>query len=62
MLVLTRAIGEAIMIGDEVQVRVLEVRGRQVTIGIKAPRHVAVHRQEIFDRIVDERKVAGSKN
>ena len=51
MLVLTRKLGQSIVIGDEVEVVVLEVRGEQVRIGIKAPRNVTVHRKEIYEQI-----------
>ncbi|MBS0352083.1 MAG: carbon storage regulator CsrA [Proteobacteria bacterium] len=52
MLVLTRATGERLIIGNgEVRLHVLEVRGNQVRIGIDAPRHISVHREEIFHRI-----------
>ena len=53
MLILTRKIGESLMVGDDVTVTVLEVNGGQVRIGIKAPRDIAVHREEVFDRIQD---------
>ena len=53
MLILTRKIGESLMVGDDVTVTVLEVNGGQVRIGIKAPRDIAVHREELFDRIQD---------
>ena len=51
MLILTRRVGETLMIGDHVSVTVLGVKGNQVRIGVNAPRDVAVHREEIFDRI-----------
>ena len=53
MLILTRRVGETLNIGDNVQVTVLGVRGSQVRIGVKAPRDVAVHREEILERIED---------
>lgn len=55
MLILTRRVGEAVMIGDEVTVTILGVKGNQVRLGIDAPKTVAVHREEIFDRIRDEK-------
>ncbi len=51
MLILTRRVGEAVTIGDEVTVTVLEVKGNQVRLGIKAPRAVSVHREEVAERI-----------
>lgn len=51
MLILTRRVGETLMIGDSVSVTVLGVKGNQVRIGITAPKDVAVHREEIFQRI-----------
>ena len=51
MLILTRRIGEALMIGANVKVTVLSVAGNQVRIGVDAPKNVAVHREEIFERI-----------
>ena len=51
MLILTRRIGEVLVIGDEVKLTVLGVRGNQVRIGVDAPRSVAVHRKEIYDQV-----------
>ncbi|HIG07155.1 MAG: carbon storage regulator CsrA [Methylococcales bacterium] len=56
MLILTRRIGETLMIGDEVKVTVLGVKGNQVRIGVDAPRDVSVHREEIYDRIKEEKQ------
>jgi carbon storage regulator len=54
MLILTRRVGETLVIGDEVTVTVLGVNGNQVRIGVNAPKEVAVHREEIFERIKNE--------
>jgi len=54
MLVLTRKIGQSIVIGDDVEVVVLEVRGEQVRVGIRAPKDVSVHRKEIYEQIYPE--------
>lgn len=54
MLVLTRKVSQSIVIGDSIEVVVLEVRGEQVRIGIKAPKNVAVHRKEIYEQISQE--------
>lgn len=56
MLILTRRVGETVMIGDDVTVTVLGVKGNQVRIGINAPKNVAVHREEIFERIKREQQ------
>jgi carbon storage regulator CsrA len=60
MLILTRRVGETIMIGDEVTFTVLGVKGNQVRVGINAPKRVAVHREEIFNRIEAEKRAAGN--
>ncbi len=59
MLILTRRVGETVMIGDDVTVTVLGVKGNQVRIGVNAPREVAVHREEIFERIKREESGEG---
>ena len=54
MLILTRRVGETVMIGDDVTITVLGVKGNQVRVGINATKHVAVHREEIYERIKRE--------
>jgi carbon storage regulator len=56
MLILTRRVGERLMIGDDVSVTVLGVKGNQVRIGVDAPASVGVHREEIYERIQSERR------
>ncbi len=60
MLVLTRKVNQSIVIGDEIEVVVLEVRGEQVRIGVRAPRTIAVHRKEIYEQIRQENLNAAS--
>lgn len=58
MLILTRRVGETLMIGDDVTVTILGVKGNQVRLGVNAPREVAVHREEIYQKIQDEKQDA----
>lgn len=51
MLILTRKIGEVLLVGDDVEITVLSIRGNQVKLGVNAPKEISVHRQEIYERI-----------
>ena len=62
MLVLTRKTDQSIMIGDDIKVFVVDVRGDQVKLGIEAPRSVSVHREEIYQEIQEENKRAALRH
>ncbi|MFQ5454947.1 MAG: carbon storage regulator CsrA [Nitrospirota bacterium] len=62
MLILTRMSGEGIKIGDDIRVVVLEIKGKQVKLGITAPRETIVHRDEIYKRIMEENRKAAEVN
>ncbi len=59
MLVLTRKLGESILIGEDIKITVLQVRGRQIRIGIEAPKEMEVHREEIAKAIKEELRLSG---
>lgn len=61
MLILTRRVGETLMVGDDVTVTVLGVKGNQVRIGVNAPKDVSVHREEIYQRIQREKQEGSEK-
>ena len=61
MLVLTRKPGESIIIGDEIKIHIIEIKGKQVRLGIDAPKKFAIHREEVYFRIQEENRRAASK-
>ncbi|HHO75142.1 MAG TPA: carbon storage regulator [Deltaproteobacteria bacterium] len=58
MLILTRKVGEAVSIGDDIQISVVEIKGSQVKLGIQAPKSIEVHREEIYQKIQEENRRA----
>ncbi|MCA9733248.1 MAG: carbon storage regulator CsrA [Deferribacteres bacterium] len=58
MLVLTRRLGETIVIGDDITIKIVDIHGKQIRIGIEAPKEVSVYRGEIYERIMNENKAA----
>ncbi len=60
MLILARKSGQKILIGDDIEISILEIRGRQVRLGIKAPKGLSVHREEVFRKILEENINAAS--
>jgi carbon storage regulator len=62
MLILTRRVGESLVIGDDINVTVLGIRGNQVRIGVNAPKDVSVHREEIYERIQQEKSGGAAKS
>lgn len=58
MLILTRKVGEAVAIGDDIQISVVEIKGTQVKLGIQAPKNIEVHREEIYQKIQEENRLA----
>ena len=61
MLILSRKIGEAIAIEGDIKIRLLEDKGGQVKLGVEAPAHISVHREEVYQRILEENKKAASE-
>lgn len=62
MLILTRRVSEEVMIGDDIKIKILGVKGNQVRIGVAAPEEVSVHREEIYQRVLAERNNASASD
>ena len=62
MLILTRKSGEGIRIGDSITLRIIEVRGNQVRVGVEAPRNISVHREEIYELIQQQNRIAADSS
>lgn len=62
MLILTRKSGESVLIGDGVRVTVVAIKGRQVQLGVEAPKELMIYREEIYERIMEENKLAAASS
>ena len=62
MLILTRKSGECITIGDDIKIQIIEIKGKQVRVGIEAPRGYVIHREEVYIRIQEENRLAAEKS
>lgn len=62
MLILTRKSGEGINIGDDIKITIMEIKGRQVKVGIEAPPELMIHREEIYAKIMEENRLAARLN
>lgn len=62
MLILTRKLGESITIGDDIKIQVIEIKGKQVRLGIQAPESMTIHREEVYLRIQEENRLAAEKS
>ncbi|MGK0289179.1 MAG: carbon storage regulator [bacterium] len=62
VLILTRKLGESITIGDDIKIQVIEIKGKQVRLGIQAPESMTIHREEVYLRIQEENRLAAEKS